>query len=228
VDHPYFFDCEQIQWGMLGMSPDGYVSQNCKPDTLYSWGPREKLDVIKQSIPDGKEWKGDINPQAKIAHGTVFTSVSPASTFGYGKIVIRFKIKKEIPYHRETMGAQDHEIGVRMEECQDFCIKDSSVVESWSYGTPEIYDEVVRDALRIASGKQAWVYFAHKPKGKGLQRVYSQPVDNHVQSEENLKQNLLELIREILNHEGGVFFPKNGCRDRAQHFSTDKHSYINP
>ena len=77
-------------------------------------------------------------------------ALTPAQTFAYGSTLLRFKIKSNVPFKRSRDEAKGYEVNVfPMDEMPDFTFKDSSVVESWSYGTHEIYDEVVRDLVRI-------------------------------------------------------------------------------
>jgi hypothetical protein len=105
----------------------------------------------------------------------------------------------------------------------DFYISDGSVVDSWSFGTPQQYDEIVRDIIRLQSGKRGISYTSQGGP------VGSLPAwDGHVTNEYVIKQNLLEMIREILNGEGRIFYAKGSCRNLKRHFSTDKHSYMNP
>jgi hypothetical protein len=45
-----------------------------------------------------------------------------------------------------------------MDEMPDFAFSDSSIVESWSYGTEEIYDEIIRNLIPLKSDKRAQTY----------------------------------------------------------------------
>jgi hypothetical protein len=159
---------------------------------------------------------------------TIFTTPSASSTFGYGLIPVRFKIKKGTPFKETTYGARMHSVGVRLGRFQDFTIQDPSVIENWSYGTPELYDEIVRDVLRISSGKRALSYKEAEPWGEGMERLYSQAADDNVQDESTLKRSLLELIREILNGEGRIVYASGVCSDPVAAYDTDKHTWMNP
>jgi hypothetical protein len=81
-------------------------------------------------------------------------------TFGYGKTLMRFKIKMGTPFvdHPKKELGKGEAGFTPMDEMPDFAFSDSSIVESWSYGTEEIYDEIVRDLIRLKSDKRAQTY----------------------------------------------------------------------
>lgn len=230
-DSPYF-ECELGPSSHFREIPPGQEYKDpCRPDVLYSWGPRVKVDTITRNHQNGKAWTGKLNPGAPIGEGAVFASISAVSTVGYGPMLVRIKIKPETPVRGRGFGGWDGELSVRNDEFHDFVVKDASVVESISFGTPELYDEVVRDILRFKSGKRVSTY---TPPGfgtggiEGLNRLFEQFVDGHDQTELALKMQLLELIREILAGEGRVQFAEGVCQNRARHYATRNPNYINP
>ena len=220
------FKCEQQEWGALQPGADGLIPKNCAPDVLYSWGPPQKVTSISQHTPDGAEWSGSPN----IGIG-VYSLPSAIGSYAYGLVPIRFKLKPQARIRNVGGNVAPHAGEVTYNPWQqigDFVISDSSAVESWSYGTPELYDEIVRDSLRLISGKRSIVY-AMQPTGNGLDRLTGlEAFDGHVGGENTLKAEFLEMIRMILNGEGKIFYSKGACRNRAKFFATDKHSYINP
>jgi hypothetical protein len=122
----------------------------------YSWGPPKKVENIRKIIGDGQTWNGPPNGNAGVGNGRVWATISPVSTYSYGLVPIRFKFKPKTRFseNQEKSGTvQDNYHGL-----EDFIIYDSSVIESWSYGTPEHYDEIIKDILRISSGKRAIAY----------------------------------------------------------------------
>ncbi len=234
--NPYIFACESIPWGVLVPEANGYLSEACSPDVLYSWGPREKVTSFAQYIPDGALWTGPMNaPVTNTNHaqgsGTVYATFSAIATFGYGTVPIRIKIKPSAQYRSTTSAgaSRNGEVAFYSENnWHDYYLSDASVVESWSFGTPEHYDEIVRDALRIASGKRALAYTG-EPNGKKLDRLWQlSNYDNHVSDAAHLKKALRAIIQMIVNGEGQIHYSKGTCRNRKLHFKTDKPTYINP
>lgn len=226
ADSP-FFACED-ESGHLKLRAGERLSEDCKPDTLYSWGSREKLRAFAARIPDGGPWDKYVFGERSI----IYTSHSAVSTYGYGPYLVRFKVRRGVPVVANKF--QEASIGVSA-PIQEYDFLESSVIDSWSTGTPEIYDEVVRDILRFQSGERVGAYlFLNewpanvKGKAEGLSRLYAQAVDGNRQDEKQLKEALLNLLRQILNGEGRIYYSSEACRNRALHFSTDKPSYINP
>jgi hypothetical protein len=224
---PFFFHCESAPWADLQPGADGSLPQDCAPDTLYSYGPPAKLETLKSRMPDREEWLGSPNPVGYSA--AIFTTMSAASTFYYGTIPVRIKLKAGTPI-RVGQGNIDGAVSYRTsDDYQDFKISDSSVIESWSYGTPEHYDEIVRDILKISSGEPAIRYVRGAPAGSGVERLYQNaPVKYVAPNENGLKADLLEMIRTILAGKGRIYFSKGACRNREVHFSSPKHDYMNP
>jgi hypothetical protein len=223
---PYFFNCQTEAYGdfkLVGQE----IPADCRPDVLYSWGPDVKLRVMQNALKDGESWKGRPNPGAGIDSGTLFTTIDPVSTFCYGPIQIRVKIKSGTPFHYNSFGGYSGAVGYRTGSYQDFTVADSSIIESWSYGTPEQYDEIVRDIQRISSGQRAIRYEKGAPYGNGISRVLSS-IDSHDGSEKALKAALLQQINMILKGEGRIHYAQGTCRNRNKAFQTDHHTYFNP
>jgi len=247
-----FFGCEEstVRGFAVSVRPNGSLAlppEVCRPDLLYSWGSAAKAKDVMTRLADGVDWPTLINPNSKVTlesdqpssprYGLVYTSMSPASTFGYGEVLLRFKIKPGVRYEFFSQLLSDPALAVAVGWHHEFNFRHSAIVESVSMGTPEIYDEVVRDILRFESGKRVFVYSnwdlndRTKPvpyEASGIDRLYRQNVDHHLQTEERLKANLLELIREILKGEGRVHYSKGTCRSRAAVFSTRFPSFIQP
>ena len=110
----------------------------------------------------------------------------------------------------------------------EFDFSNFQVVESWSYGTPEHYDEIVRDIQRISSGARALGYLAAEPAGSGINRVYNAGIGEFGQQDEaTLKRNLLSMVHMILNHQGHIYFNHGVCKNRKAHFETERPTYFN-
>ncbi len=223
----YFFHCQE-PWGPIG----GYfdLRPKCRPDVLYSWGGIAKLKEIQETLPDDQIWTGSPNPSRK----QIYTALSPISTYAYGLVQIRFKVRSEIPFIAGSKyGDFPKQVRVATLSYQEFIIDDASILESWSYGTPEQYDEIVKDILRISSGKRAQGFYIGPPEERdlsvsGMNRIYGSLADGLAVTEETLKRNLLELIRMILNREGRIHYAQDVCRSRRKHFLTERPTYFNP
>jgi hypothetical protein len=254
-EDPYFFDCQKQPWMPLTkMDKKKFLVDECKPDVLYSWGPEIKLDNMKERMPDNKTWSGSPNYRQDNS-SPLFMSMSPVSTFGYGDVSVRIKVKKTVPFKSGDISSSHapNTIKVRNEELfNDFTTKDSNVIESWSYGTPEHYDEIVRDIKRFKSQKRAQSYFS--PAGKensaadtkekverysktsGDEKLYYDlpqygtysNLDGYDFDETILKQRLLRHIEMVVNGEGRIHYGSEACRNRVQHFRTKRRTYFNP
>lgn len=180
-------------------------------DTVYSWGPAVKLTNIQKALPDNGVWSGPVNP----GH-TLDTLFSAIGSYGYGLIPVRIRLSPK-PGQMSVSVRSDYEI------------EDGNEIESWSYGTPEHYDEIVRDYLRFKSGAP-WVGYsasADDDEGNHMQLFFA-GLDGHDFSEKALKSSLLEMIRMILNGEGRIHYAHGTCRNRRLAFETRYPTYINP
>ncbi len=226
---PYYYKCEPQAWQSL-TGPGSDLPQSCAPDVLYSWGGDPKLKGFKWRMDDGGTWSGSPDPDAQVASGTVFASMSAVSTFMYGPIAIRFKIKPGVRFPFTSFGGAPGVVTYRTgSQYQDFAIDDTSVIESWSYDTPQMYDEIVRDAMRIASGKRAIKYETGEPGGYGYDRLFS---DGNIDGYENdsgvLTSRLYGMVQAILKGEGRVYYAKGACRNLDKNFETHKPTYMTP
>ncbi len=183
----------------------------CVLDTVYRWGSAEKLQRLQASLPDNAKWTGGFNNN----HGT-YTLASAIGSYGYGLIPIRIKLKP----------------GVTVGVIFDHFLNNKADVESWSFGTPEHYDEIVRDYRRFKSGG-FWIGYPatytliKSPTGKA-QLFFPKPLDGKEFSERALKLSLLEMIRTILQGRGRIYFSEGACRNRESAFQTAYPTFINP
>ncbi|MGE3262275.1 MAG: hypothetical protein AB7K68_10890 [Bacteriovoracia bacterium] len=231
---PAIFACETAPMEKLKLEVGEALPERCKPDTLYSWGSLAKMQAVSRNLADNATWPHWVNPD--IPGGFIFTSGSAVSTYGYGPYLIRFKMKEGTPFVAHKYGVPP-EGGVAAKiRYREFIFNESSTIDSFSYGTAEIYDEVVRDLIRYKSGQRVvsytppsrWLEVFQGKEPKGLDRLYAQAEDGNIQNEKTLKIALLTLIKQILNKEGRIQYSKEACRNRLRHYSTSKPSYINP
>lgn len=252
IDKPYFFSCQSNPWGVVdrGQMVDRtkYVVDECKPDVLYSWGPQSKLNNIKKNLPTNKEWRGDPNSREGVNSMGLFMALTPAQTFGYGDVLVRLKLKRETPvalwgYH-VAGSTEDERIGVRArngDSYVDYTLDKASYIESYSYGTPEIYDELVLDVQRFMSKKRAQAYptgaaLSRVSKAKtwkeleerGIKNLTGHNIDNFDFSQKELEDRFRKLLAMIIEKKGAVHFQKGVCQSVKKHYETDKPTYFNP
>ncbi|RYZ92786.1 MAG: hypothetical protein EOP06_03200 [Proteobacteria bacterium] len=186
------------------------IESVCSIDTIYSWGSKEKLTYIEGSMPDGEQWIGAPN-----GNRAIYALFSAVGTYAYGDIPVRIKLK---PNSFEVFPNWEVKL------------TDASVIDSWSFGTAEQYDEIVRDLRQFQSGKLWFGYHATKgiEDGSKDRLFYSGLLDNHAFTEASLKKSLLNLIEMILRKEGRINFSAGACRNRVAHFSTSYPTYIIP
>ncbi len=194
-------------------------SESTVVDTVYSWGSLAKLETLKNTLPNNKLWlEGDnINPQAQYANGSVYLAFSAVGSFGYGEVPVRFKLKPGVTAGQ--LGYSD--FMVELGRMRQGVIRSGALVESWSFGTAEHYNEIVRDYLRYRSGLE-WQGMA-KEVGP-----FDLPWDGKNFAPEALRDHLLIMARMILNNEGQVFYNNGTDQSREKHFSTVRPTYINP
>jgi hypothetical protein len=157
--------CEAAELDGRPIKNDGtHLVRECTPDTLYSWGGPEKVIWYLENLPSGKKWPGKLSR-------TLFTVPSAASTFGYGLYPIRVKLKPGVKARlvvdptsytcegylsdgtlndesvKNTVVARYRKSGGQ--SLLEYAVCSSDVMESWSFGTPELFEEVLRD--------QAWM-----------------------------------------------------------------------
>lgn len=234
---PYFFSCQSKPWGNLDkalqLNSLKYLPQECKPDVLYSWGPPIKLESMKKAMEDGKHWKDQPNPIPGKKDTALFMALTPLSSFGYGEVMVRVKIKPETPFitknsHYFEDNGETPGVRVRInDDYQDFTMKEASFIESWSYGTPQIYDELVRDTKRALAGKRAQTYMTPWKPANALSDHMQSP-DGLETNEEILKGRFRKLIEMITKGEGKVHFQKDSCRNKNLHYQTTRPTYFNP
>jgi hypothetical protein len=179
-------------------------------DTVYSWGPLAKIKSLESRMRDGGEWHGNPNPGHRLD-----TLASPLGSYGYGIVPVRIRLSP-IPAWMEVVLRLDY----------DYVVGDE--IESWSYGTPEHYDEIVRDYLRFKSG-EPWIGYMPTADDHDNDRLFFESsLDGHAFNPDALKNSLREMIRMVLNGEGRIYYAKGQCRNRSLEFQTRFPTYFNP
>ena len=225
----YFFNCRDSH-GHLKYQGN-FIQAGCEPDTLYSWQWEERAQSIFDTFKTGLEWSGDANPFANRSGGGfpgISATISPVSTYSYGPVVVRYKVKKDIKFESDWM-PRGTNIGYPSRlELQDFLIARQSSIESISMGTPEIYDEIVKDIRQISSDQPSIDFSGKSRNFVGMERVYQAGIaERGPQDEATLKLRLLNLIKTILENRGRINYALGECQNRRLHYSTTKPTYFN-
>ena len=229
-----------------GKNKDGYLVSECSPDTLYSWGDYKTLEDYTKAMGDGK-WVGKL-------HETLYTALSPVSTFGYGMIPVRLKIKPGVKYiltldskFKEanqckayfkfgilTEASASNTIVVRIMDAYDFSLMEynicsSDVIESWSYGTRQNYDEITLDAEKLLAGDFDTFPYS---KRNGIGDFIDSPVDKesfntHYERStfDERTSNLWWIAKQGLGH---IYYSPGTPHDASKHFATAHPVYFNP
>lgn len=224
----YFFDClENVNQHTF--SHKIMMKKNCIPEVLYSWGPKIKLENINANLKN-ENWKMIKANRPRF----LWATMSPVSSYSYGLIPIRFKMKKHYSIDQMLSSDVSSELSAYENSLMDFIINNANAIESYSYGMPEHYDEIIKDIQQIASKKKSLQYSFNNTylNLNGMNRVYMSGVpERGDQDEVTLKRNLLEMIRMILNNEGAVIInpslKMNSIDLRTQHFSSERPTYFN-
>jgi len=226
----YFLHCRNPRyWNRpVQLDEQGRLIERCVPDVLYSWGSEAKLREIMQRIGALERWETKFNPK----HPRVWATISAVGSFSYGLIPIRIKFKKETIF-LNTLSPRYPKSTVSINTSypmNDFIINSPESIDSWSYGTAELYDEIVKDLRRIlrepAKGYIAYFDYLSYYFG-GKQNPLFTTTERDIAPRTALKQSLLMLVKQVLNNEGQVFFRPGSCQSRIEHYRTDKPTYFN-
>jgi hypothetical protein len=229
----------------LVKNQDGYVVPECVPDTLYSWGGAAKVEWYRDHLSD-KPWPEQLER-------SLYTTSSAAATFGYGPIPMRFKIKKGTrfkffanasPYQcddyvKKNLVNKDelkNTVIVRYElrdsglAFLDYIICSANVIDSWSYGTPENYDEILADVNWMSSKDfKLW-------EGYSKQSGHDDFIGNDIDGDgmgtdfsQKTLQRRMNFLWFVAHHQlGHVYFPPGSSAKREEHFATSRPIYFNP
>lgn len=226
-----------------------YIVPECSPDTLYSWGSFEKLNWFVENLKDGALWPRRL-PR------TLFTTHSAAATFGYGQIPMRFKLKPGVKIRR-AFGWQadqcskyvargflseadlDNTLIARVDvrsngfSLMEYLICSPSVIESWSYGTEEHFDEIVRDHVWMSTQDPSeWEGYTKQGNKKDYlnSRTDAQAPYLTDFKPETLGQRLRQLRALIQYSPGQIFLSGNASTNwlRESHFLTTRPTHFNP
>jgi hypothetical protein len=220
VADSYLDRCIDLNRTEMKREADGTLSQDCKPDVLYSWGPEIKLKTIRQDLQDGTNWNKPLN-----GGRSVWVTISPISTYAYGPIPIRFKFKPQAKFINDFVenAVVEHTGGL-----MDFLFDNANVLESWSFGMPQHYDEIVKDILQFAKTTDVVTYSGYRGNEPDYKNIYiAGVVERRAQNEATLRENLTLMIRMILENKGEVHYASGVTHSVQKHFATDHPTYFN-
>lgn len=230
----YFLKCQSKPWSGLVYTANQYLKKECSPDVLYSWGSMAKVKTIQSTAPDGKPWTSILNKTSvKLLRDSpmIYATISPVATYQYGLVPIRFKLKKSTPiFGVRDVGTRDGVVTYYDWGGNDFYFLKGDILENWSFGTPEHYDEMVRDIQNyIVAVNGGIAYDSNITMHRGLTNIFNMEAhDGHSVGEQYIKAALLEMIRMILSNEGRIYYNEGSCRNRQRTFQTDKPTYFTP
>lgn len=236
-DHLNYLECYRATGNinLQAFDASGNLHESCKLDTLYSWGTEAKLNVLISQM-------GQVNPWKTIQ--TIYTSRGPFSTFGYGPVAIRIKLKKNVVFKRTSSYTRcDHATSPEAQttvyvrngdQYRDWTICNTGVIHSWSFFNREHYDEIVKDYLRhqelLQSGTSIAGYIEQYSSYQQARTVFGGSIDGHSFGEEKLIQNLQLFIRKIENGSEKIYYNPDlpaSEKNREAHFRTSYPTYFN-
>lgn len=212
----------------------GLLVEGCLPDTLYSWGNFQKLDYYRKNFKSNMDWP-------KFLARDLYLSSSPISTFGYGPIPIRLKLKEGIKYKLQKGSSNALQCkdlsevekldtliinqwsGIRRTGL-DYIICSMNLVSSWSFAMPEHYDEMVRELQWIEDHNDT--EYELYTKSLGVKELWGVDLDGFDFSKETFL-NYLGMIRQLAEVGGGEIH-NNGNSSQIDHFKTNYPIYFNP
>lgn len=226
----------------LTKNSDGYLDKDCIPDVLYSWGNFQKLSWFQSNLKNNQTWP-------RTFEKSVYTTTSPAATFGYGPVPLRFKIKPRVKYkvlHEDKIYTCDQfvkndladesefldtvfmRVVIRSElSFVDYIICSPQVIDSWSFGTIKNYDEIIKDYKWIQS-KNYYNYETYV-KRNGQDYFFDANIDLKYTdfSSEYLFQNL-KMLRWIAESGlGGIYYSKSSAQTPSSHYNIQNPIYFN-
>jgi hypothetical protein len=222
--------------GWQTMNKGSTLTPECQPDTLYSWGPMIKIKELKNFMGNGaKAWTS--------LSRNIFFARSAISTFGYGEVPIRVKLKAGVKFKSSDFacqGAADREIETTVfyrddGYYSDWVICSPKVIASWSYERPKHYDEMIKDFRRHSdrSHKAADVdyYSFDQNSVNTIFSDYGGPtVDYHDFSLNFWQRNLLEILKHTKAGDGEIMYnPDLPASEKTEeaHFRTAHPIYFN-
>lgn len=238
----------------LKTDSEGYLSRDCSPDTLFTWGPLWRLKILERRMGNGS-WSQN------IAFGSrpLFFARTPAATFGFGSgdesggYGARMKLKpgvrikylglnadppdcKKIPQAEQDstvylriLGGVDDARNFGNYSAEDFMLCSSAPIESWSYGTKGFYDELVRD-LRLATSdrRKEWPgYVQYQTPNSQNAHLLDLNADRHPFTQTQLLNTMKHQLRLSESDSGRLFVNPNAEEGAAsRHYQSSNPAWF--
>lgn len=201
----------------------GQLKEECRPDTLYSWGSsRGKLQTFIECA------SGKCNASSNIWSAafpdTIYTHINPLITCEYGDTLLRIKLKPELqflfsdalnaPVTCEMLTTEQKKNTVIFQYDGDrkwakveYLLCEPGPIHSWSIGTKQAYDELVSARFWIKKHRDEEILPFRTIDGKGLfPRV--------------VNDNLAEMREQIEKGNTWIFYAPGVESNPADHFSS--------
>ncbi len=229
---------------------DTLLVEGCEPDTLYSWGNLTKIRAIEAQL--SSSWK---------LSRMIYTSTFPVQTFFYGDLPIRIKLKPGVRFKKpsftayggpcrwakegdNTVYAKTVPINSAFDTLFEFWVCTADVIESISWGTPEHFDETLKDLAWVADSTRRMdetTSYIQTPRGEkridinfsGRRFIRKSRhssdgrVDGFDVSEETLISHLRSFKKFVLDGQERILYAPGVTPDREQHFRTNRPIYFN-
>ncbi len=214
----------------------------CAPEVLYMW--KNDSDVTRYLGTDS---------QYLPSRGPLWGWRTPLGTFAYGTQLIRMKLKPETQFYWHKSWEKDGGCSHLTSEQQkntvvfgyyggknfsEYVICSPEVVESWSYQTTEIYNEVMAEYYWIKNNYQDFTQFDRFYKTISTQNFTDQDysatnflhfkVDNQDWTEFALLNKLTNLKRKLdAGSRGGITYAPGVSPDPERHNRVEYPDYFN-
>lgn len=225
---------------------DGYLTPECTPDTLYSWGGPDKAVWYIDNLKNNTQWP-------ELLSRSLYTISSAAATFGYGVIPLRFKIKPGVRFkllvspstnecdgfvraNYATPSELKTTIFTRLHKDGDFSffehiVCSPNVISSWSFGYTFHYDEILADHTWMTTHpKQDWESYVHMNNENLYIDANIDKANLHTDFTLKSFLNKMRLLQALGASKGGYLSAEGGqgYQTRIQkHFETSHPSYFN-
>jgi hypothetical protein len=223
----------------------GQLKEMCQPDTVYSWGGSKKLEVFR-------EFSSGACEEDKCFTRPIFTHINPITTFGFGDIQLRIKLKPGTRFEITRLGfsnnapwfsceawskdRRENTISIQIWKADvndgigvDYVLCSPGPIQSWSVWTRDGYDEIVNAQLWLNNNTNVrdWLPWSRSLR-TGEEDMYANGSGTLGFTHERLKNDLLNWRGAVERKEGGVYYPPNAApSDPAAHFSTARKVYWN-
>lgn len=227
----------------LTKNQNGFIVPECTPEILYSWGGFDKLNWFVSNMGNGKKWPSPM-PRG------LFTTASAAGTFGYGPVAIRIKVRPTVRFklvvspgtstcagyfangtisHDSAKNTIVSRLDLRADGLSflEYTICSPEVIDSWSYGKSEHFDEILRDHNWMLT--KNYYYWDAYSKYNGVDVYLNNTLDQAAASYKTIYtvesiQKRMGLLRALIQGGFGQIMAQSP-EARARHFKVTRPNY---